>query len=75
MDGNNNDIKNVEATIVFEDAVSVSFGLPDPDFVCNRAVGTGSATVWKHDLCSFVAWQAATLEKYAAKENSSNREN
>jgi hypothetical protein len=57
LDGNNNDIKNVAATIVFKAQVTVSFELPNPDTFCSNAHQLGS-------LCSFVAWQAATLEEY-----------
>ena len=64
LDGNNNDIKNVAVSIIFTKDITVSYGLPQPDLFCNRAVGSGSATVWQHNLCSFVAWQAATLEEY-----------
>ncbi len=64
LDGNNNDIKNMAATIVYTKEITVSYELPHPDLVCNIAVGTGSATVWQHNLCSFVALQAATIEEY-----------
>ena len=64
LDGNNNDIKNVVATIIFTEEIFVSYELPHPDLVCNTATGKGSATVWQHNLCSFVSLQAATLEEY-----------